>query len=501
MEQTEQTGQSDPAEEEFEEFKNSKRIELIGRQREYRRLQQCMDSPVAEFVVLYGRRRVGKTFLVNQFFEGRFDFKVTGLYEEPKEAQLKVFMTELNAQTQTENPFPSDWIEAFTLLKKYLSSLDDGEKHVVFFDEMPWFDTQKSDFLAAFEWFWNDWGSRQNDLIFIVCGSATSWMVENFDRNRGGLFNRQTCRIYLEPFTLKETEEYLKSRNFDWIRFDIVELYMITGGIPFYLSQLEPALTYTQNIDNLFFRKRAVLWDEFDHLYKTLFSNSEMHIKVVEALSTKRIGLTKKEILEKTKLPANGLFQKVLENLVTSGFVRLYPFYGNKKQKNLYQLADYYSAFYYRFIKNRNGRDEHFWTNGIVSPSRASWAGFTFEQVCKDHIKQIKHKLGISGVLTEESSWFIQGDEENDGAQIDMVIDRDDRITNLCELKFSTTEFEIDKDYYRNLQNKIESFRNDTKTKKNLRLTFVTTYGVKQNMYSSRVQSQVTLDDLFVEVD
>lgn len=473
---------------------------LIGRKAECERLQKCMDSDSAQLIVIYGRRRVGKTFLINKFFNGRFDFKVTGLYNEPKEIQIKAFMTELKAQAQKEIPVPVDWIDVFCLLKNYLKSLPQDEKHVVFLDEFPWFDTLRSGFLAAFEWFWNDWGSTQDNLVFIICGSATSWMVENIDNNKGGLFNRQTARLYLEPFTLKETEDYLKSRNFEWERYDIAECYMIMGGIPFYLSQLDPDLDYTQNIDNLFFRKRAVLWDEFNHLYNTLFSNSEQYVKVVEALSTKRIGLTKSEIHEKTKLASNGAFSKILQNLVSSGFVRVYPYFGDKKTKTLYQLSDYYTMFYYKFIKNKDGKDESFWTNGIGSPSRNAWAGFTFEQLCKDHIKQIKCKLGISGVLTQESSWFSKGTDEQDGAQIDMIINRDDRIINICEMKFSRNEFEIDKDYQKNLINKIEIFRSETNTKKNLQLTFITSFGVKKNMYSNKVQRQIVLDDLFVNL-
>ncbi|MBP5441740.1 MAG: ATP-binding protein [Treponema sp.] len=471
---------------------------IIGRKPEYARLEKCVEADSAQLVIVYGRRRVGKTFLINQFFNGRFDFKITGLYNEPKESQLKAFMIELNSQTGRVNENPVDWMDAFQLLKKYLGSLPADEKHVVFFDEFPWLETAKSDFLPAFEWFWNDWGSTQDNLVFIICGSATSWMVENLDRNKGGLFNRQTCRLYLEPFTLSETEDYLRSRNITWERRDIAECYMIMGGIPFYLSQLDDELDYARNIDNMFFKKRAVLWDEFDHLYKTLFSNSEQHIKVVEALSKKTIGLTKKEILEETKLSANGLFSTVLKNLVSSGFVREYQFYGGKKTKTLYQLADYYTMFYYKFLKDKVGKDESFWSHGLKSSARYAWSGFTFEQLCKDHIKQIKRGLGISGVLTQESSWFLSGDKNQDGAQIDMIIDRDDRIMNLCEMKFSETEFEIDKEYDRKLMNKIEAFRKDTGTRKTLQLTFVTTYGVKKNMYSSRVNRQLVLDDLFI---
>ena len=289
---------------------NGKRI--IGRAAEQERLEKCMCANQAQLVIVYGRRRVGKTFLINQFFGGRFDFKLTGAYAEPKETQLRYFSAELNRQTGEERPAPKDWIEAFELLRAYLSSLPVEGKHVVFFDEMPWMDTQRSGFLSAFEWFWNDWGCTQDQLVFIVCGSATSWMVEKIAENRGGLFNRQTCRLYLQPFSLRETELYLQSREIEWSRRDIAECYMILGGIPYYLSLLDAELSFNANIDNLFFRKRAELWDEFDHLYKTLFSNSEQYIKIVEQLSKKRMGLTRGEIAQQTKLPANGALSKML---------------------------------------------------------------------------------------------------------------------------------------------------------------------------------------------
>ncbi len=471
--------------------------EFIGRQKECDRLRACMGSASAQLVVVYGRRRVGKTFLIDQFFGGRFDFKMTGLYKQPREIQLKAFMDELSMQSKEEHEFPKDWLEAFIQLRNYLSGLSRDEKHVVFFDEMPWMDTPKSGFLPAFEWFWNGWGAAQDNLVLLVCGSATSWMVDNLDNNKGGLFNRQTCRLYLEPFSLRETEEYLLSRNIRWERYDIAECYMTMGGIPFYLSQLDKNLSYTQNIDNIFFKKRALLWDEFPHLYASLFSNGDLYVKVVEALSSKRIGLSRTEITEKTGLPANGGLTKILDNLASTGFVRAYPYYGNKKRQTLYQLADYYTMFYYKFIKDNYGRDEAFWTHSIDNPARTAWAGFTFEQLCKDHIRQVKEALGISGVLTEESSWFLRGGDGHDGCQIDMLIDRRDRVTNLCEMKFSRREFEIDKDYSRRLQNKIDSFREATGTRNTLLLTFITSYGVRQNMYSGRVQAEVTLDQLF----
>lgn len=475
--------------------------ELIGRKEEISRLDRCMEDERAQLIIVYGRRRVGKTYLINQYFNGRFDFKLTGIYNARKEVQLQNFTAELNRQMKAEFDVPKNWLSAFNLLRNYLSSLPKDEKHVVFFDEMPWMDTQKSDFLMGFEFFWNDFGCTLKNLVFIICGSATSWMQKKISQNKGGLFNRQTCRLYLKPFTLKETEQYLLSRGIDWSHYDIAECYMILGGIPFYQSLLRPDLSLSGNIDNLFFRKRSELWDEFDHLYQTLFSNSQLYIKVLHTLSSKRSGLTRTELADQARLHDNNNLSEILSDLTNSDFIRPYSFYGRKKKETRYQATDYYSLFYFRFLKDYHGRDEQFWSHTYDNPSRRAWTGLSFELLCKDHVPQIKQKLGISGVLSEESSWFVRPSVtdgiENQGTQIDLLIDRRDHVINICEIKFSIKEFEIQKDYQESLRNKIEVFRSTTGTKKSLQLTMITTYGVKQNKYSNIVGTQVVLDDLF----
>jgi predicted transcriptional regulator len=276
---------------------------------------------------------------------------------------------------------------------------------------------------------------------------------------------------------------------------------MVLGGIPYYLNLLDHSLSYTQNIDHLLFKKHGELWDEFSHLYNTLFKNSEAYIKVAEALSRKLNGMTVEELAEHTGLARNGTLSRMLSNLVSSGFVRVSRFYGNRKKAAVYQLSDYYSSFYFHYIKDNYGKDEHFWTNTLDHPARRVWAGLTFEQLCKDHIAQIKRKLGISGVLSEESVWYSAGDEKLgiSGAQIDLLIERRDRVINLCEMKFSINEYTIDKDYDLVLRNKLDSFRKMTGTKKTLQITMITTYGVRQGKYSGLVQSQVLLDDLFLQ--
>ena len=473
--------------------------EFIGREREIENLTQCMESKQAQLIVVYGRRRVGKTFLIEKFFEDDFAFTFTGAYNQPKSVQLMNFSDEIRFQTGANMAVPQTWREAFICLRTYLSGLDNKKKQVVFFDEMPWMDTRKSDFLPTFEWFWNGWGSKQKNLVFVICGSATSWMMENIADNKGGLFNRQTCRIYLEPFNLSETEKFLKIKDINWSRMDMAECYMIMGGMPYYLNLLSPSMDFRQNIDELFFKKKSRLWDEFNHLYHTLFSNGDLYMEMVELLSKKKSGMTRSEIDAQIPINSSNTINKILGNLVSSGFVKVYSYYGYKKKEEVYQLCDYYSLFYFKFIKDNYGKDEKFWSKSYENSIINTWRGYSFELLCKDHIRQIKRAIGIEGVVSNEYNWFSQKEKKKSerGAQIDLVIDRRDMTVNICDMKFSRNEFEIDIDYDENLRNKIDAFRREAESKKTLLLTMVTTWGVKKNKYSSIVSKQVVLDDLF----
>lgn len=472
---------------------------IIGRQYEMKLLERSITSRESELIIVYGRRRVGKTYLINQYFNNDFTFKLTGVFDKQADVQLERFASQIAEYFGNTVEPPSDWYKAFDILKTMLKNLSCASKKVIFIDEMPWLDTKGSDFVAAFEQFWNGWASAEGDIVLIACGSATSWMTDKLLGNKGGLFNRSATRIYIRPFTLKETEQYLEFQGVKWSRYDIAECYMIMGGIPFYLKQINPHWSYTQNIDNIFFKDKGLLWDEFNHLYATLFMQPENYIAVVEALSKKRMGMTRNEIIAETSLPDNGYLKRVLENLANSEFIRPYNYYGKKKQDTIYQLTDFFTMFYFAYIKNNYGKDPHYWTNGIDNPSRRSWAGYTFEQLCLYHIDQIRKSLGISGVQSDVSSWFHKSKDGTGtrGAQIDLLIDRRDRVINVCEMKYSINEFTIDKEYEENLRNKLETFREDTGTKKSLHLTMITTYGIKRGMYSNRIQSEVVLDELF----
>ena len=476
---------------------------LIGRKEEMGMLNEYFRSNRSEFIAVYGRRRVGKTFLIRKAAKEQFAFYVTGVHGASKSEQLTNFAIALQKHTnQTSLSIPKNWILAFYELSNYLEKLPDGPK-LIFIDELPWMDTAKSGFIPALENFWNSWAALRDDIKLIVCGSATSWMINNLIRSRGGLHNRLTHHLMLEPFTLGECEEYFRTFGFTYTRKQIVECYMIMGGIPFYLSLLNKSISLAQNIDQLFFAKNASLKEEFNDLYRALFKNAMPHIEVVTALATKGKGLTRKEILNYTKLTDNGMFSNVLEELEHCGFIRQYnPLESNSNSgerrlntNTLFQLVDFYTLFYFNFIKNNRYQDEHFWMISMNSPLYHTWSGFAFERLCLSHLKQIKKKLGISGVQTRACSWrSLKGTQ---GTQIDLLIDRKDETINVCEIKYTQEEFEITKEYEAKLMNKLAVLAKETDIKKSFMLTLITTYGVKPNAHSGIVQSEVLMDDLF----
>ncbi|MDR0834016.1 MAG: AAA family ATPase [Candidatus Symbiothrix sp.] len=468
---------------------------IIGRKAEQEDLKRLVQSDKAEFVAVFGRRRVGKTFLVREFFGSKFTFYHTGMANERLESQLHSFNASLNEYGTEKYEEQKSWFDSFGQLKHLLQNTKKRGKKVVFIDEMPWMDTPRSGFLSALEHFWNAWASGQKDILLIVCGSASSWITNKLLNNHGGLHNRITGQIQLRPFTLLECEQFYRRQRIAMSQHEIVENYMIFGGIPFYLSLMRKELSMTQNVDNLLFTENAPLKNEFKNLYASLFKKAENHIKIVEALSNKRKGLTREEIIEATKLPNGGSINRIFDELELCGFIRRYRNYGKKTRDTLFQLIDFYTLFYFNFLKDRSILDEHYWSHFIENARHRAWSGYAFEQVCLAHLPQIKQTLGISGVLTSAYSWR-SNDSEN-GAQIDLVIDRNDRVINLCEIKFASGKFIIDKKQDENLRNKRTVFREETQTNKALHLTMITTYGIRRNKFSGNIQSQITVNDLF----
>ncbi len=466
-------------------------MNIIGRKDEMEQLRQLVDSDSPEFAVVYGRRRVGKTFLVNNYFNDDFTFKVTGLAKKDKAAQLQNFGEALKRQGSPLCPIPRNWSEAFDSLRLLIEGCTRRGKKIIFIDELPYMNTRHSDLVVAIEHFWNDWACTRDDIKLIVCGSATSWITKKILRNKGGLHNRVTTKIYLRPFNLSECKEYLDYRGFNYEEKDILECYMIMGGIPYYLSLLDKGLSLPQNVDRLFFRRKGKLDGEFDNLYASLFENSEPYLKVIEALSKRNYGMTRKEILASTRIPDGGGLSTVLSDLDDCDIIRKYHSFGKKENDALYQLTDFYTLFYYKFIKKYGTTDKDFWIYQASTPSHNVWAGIAFEQLCQYHHLQIEKKLGILGILTETFSW------RGDDAQIDMVISRADRVINLCEIKYWDSPFAITKKYRDELEHKVQSFREKLKLRRTLHLVFISTFGLKHNAYSGIVQNEVTMHDLF----
>ena len=469
---------------------------IIGRKEEQKQLLSAAMSDNSELIAVYGRRRVGKTFLIRETFGYKFTFQHTGLANARTKDQLFSFAISLRDYGYDDCPVPTSWLEAFSLLSHFLKNSTD-EKKIVFLDELPWMDTPRSNFISAFEHFWNGWASARKDVVLIICGSATSWIINKVINDHGGLHNRVTQRIALQPFTLNECELFARGKGLELSRYQIAEGYMIFGGIPFYWNLLERGLSLSQNIDKLFFERNGKLSNEFNQLYASLFKSPEYYIEVVTALGEKKAGMTREEILDSIDKQSNGALSKVLDELEYCGFIRKYSSYGKKSKQAIYQLTDNYTLFYFKFIQQNKNNDEHFWSASIDSAMHRAWCGLAFERLCMAHTRQIKSSLGISGVMSNIYSWKKEADENTGGAQIDMLIDRNDQVVNICEMKYSLSEFSIDADYERNLRNKKSVFIEATKTRKAVHLTMVTTYGVRQNAYSGIVQSEITLDDLF----
>jgi uncharacterized protein len=472
--------------------------DIIGRKNELEILDNVFKSSKSEFVILYGRRRVGKTFLINRRFGEDFTFRVTGLAKTTIQKQLVNFQSAFNAIAPTSMDLvatPSNWFEAFQSLIK-LAEADTRPRKVIFFDELPWFDTRGSDFLSALEHFWNSWASYRTDVLLIGCGSAASWMINQLIHNHGGLHNRLTERIALQPFTLSETEAFLKSKGGNYDRYQLLELYMVMGGIPYYLDNVQVNRSIAQNIDRMFFSTNGILSTEYDDLYRSLFNNPTKHIAVVEALTQKSKGLTRSELLELTDLTDGGSTKKVLDELEQSGFIKKYLPFGKGKRDALYQLIDSFTLFYMSFVRNTMAEGEGAWLGQLDSPKWQAWSGYAFEYLCRYHVKNIKKHLQIGGVYAEISTWRSQA--KSGGAQIDMLIDRKDKVINICEMKFSTKPFTITKAYADNLRNKMMVFRTETDTNKTLFLTIIAANGLAENQYSQQlVQDALDMNALF----
>jgi AAA+ ATPase superfamily predicted ATPase len=482
---------------------------IVGREKEIKELKKFLSSDQSEFIAVYGRRRVGKTFLIKELLEGHFCFRMTGKENARLGDQLLNFSYALS-DFLGDDHVPQDWSEAFRLLSKNIEKQEDGPK-IIFIDELPWLDTPKSRFLGALEHFWNNWAYYRKDIKLIVCGSATSWMLNKLINSRGGLHNRVTHKMLISPFCLEEMEQYFHSRGFNYERPEMIDCYMAVGGVAYYLSLFDKDKSVAENINSLCFTNGGELTDEFDRLYDSLFRKAENHIAVINALSSARKGMTRLELITKAKLPNNGNLSALLEELETCEFIRSYYPFGKEKKNKMFQLTDQFSLFYLHFMKDKGNVGKNYWLQKIGTPEYAAWSGYSFETVCLHHIEQIVNALGISGTFYSPCSWAYRPSEAvlNDadadedtktGGQIDLLIDRSDKTISVCEMKYAGGEYEITKAYASHVEQRLRTFRKVTNTKKSFSIVYVTPFGLLNNMYARKVNKQVTADDLFKKV-
>lgn len=472
---------------------------IIGRKKEQELLKDAIDSGSPELIAIFGRRRVGKTYLIRKYFKDNLQFQLVGTKDANLDGQLTKFNTALGKAAGYPKLYrvPEGWPEAFDQLSSFLTPKLVTERCVVFLDEFPWLNSQKSGFLQAFDHWWNSWGNDQDNLVVIICGSAASWMIENIVNNKGGLHNRITRKIRLLPFNLKETEEFLLANNVKMVRYQILQIYMVMGGIPHYLKEIRKGESADQAINRICFTKDGLLYGEFKNLYNSLFEDATRHLSIIRVLAANNSGLTRSKIIENANLTSGGSITVLFEELIESGFVTPWQPYDKKSKDIIYKLSDEFTHFYLKFMENNRGSGEGIWESISSGESWKSWSGIAFERVCLKHIPQIKISLGIRSIYTEDTTWNFRP-IKGKGAQIDLIFDRKDFVINLCEIKFSRSEFLITKSYAELLEKKKEIFSQQTKTKKSLFLTFVTTFGVKDNQYSKRlVQNSITMDALF----
>ena len=476
---------------------------MIGRKKETNELNRLYNSGKAELVAIYGRRRIGKTYLVDETFKGHITFRHAGLspIDGNKKGQLKAqlehFYYSLLLQGMKKSKKPGNWLEAFYLLETFLESNDNGGRQLVFLDELPWLDTPRSGFMTAFEGFWNTWGCHRDNLMVVVCGSANSWILDNLINNHGGLYNRVTYEIKLKPFTLNECEKFFESKNVKMSRYDIVQSYMILGGIPYYMGYFQSGMSLAQNIDNMIFSKSGQLRDEYNRLFASVFSNPELMKDIVGVLYTRNAGYTRSEIVEKISINDGGTLSQSLNALIASDFVVKYIPFGKGKKEH-YKLIDPFCMFYLHFVDKKKEVDEKFWQQNISTQQVVSWRGFAYESVCFNHISQIKRALGIAGVTTTHSAWSKRSDDV-EGMQIDLLISRNDNVVNMCEIKYYGDKFAVDKGYYQVLLHRQEILSKELSPRVSVHNTLITTFGLVYNEYSGIFSNVLTLDDLFEE--
>lgn len=484
---------------------------IVGRVEERRVLSEAAQGDRAALVAIYGRRRVGKTHLVRNHLEplaGTY-FEAIGQHAAPREVQLDNFKQRLESVFFGHRlPRLTDWREALSLLGDGVIAAAERKPTkpvVVFFDELPWLATHRSGLLPAIDYLWNARLSRVPNLVWVLCGSAASFMLDRLINAKGGLHNRITHRLRLEPFRLGEVRELLARRGLRRGTMQALELYMAFGGVPYYLLQVPSGMSASQAIGHVCFGQAGQLRDEFGRLFASLFDDASDHERLVRAAATSRGGMSRDELIAAAGLKSGGRATRWLDELEAAGFLARFVPYGRTTRDASYRLVDEYSLFHLRWIEpapasSFGARGTKHWISKASSPAFRAWAGYAFEGICLKHTAQIEKALGIDTMANEVGTWrhvARRGAHDDAGAQVDLLFDRPDGIINLCEIKHAAEEFVLTKALAKELVTKAEIFRARTNTKKEVVTTLITTLGLRPGLWNDEViDSVVTAEQL-----
>ncbi|NOQ73435.1 MAG: AAA family ATPase [Crocinitomix sp.] len=472
---------------------------LVGRKNQLKSVDLILKSKKSEFVAVVGRRRVGKTYFIEAAFQKNICFRLTGIQDGTLAEQLTSFAIKM--AEHMGNPFvptpPENWQQSFYQLKAYLKSLDKKRKRVIFIDELPWIATPRSGFLKMLAHFWNDYLSKEKHFVLVVCGSATAWITNNVINDKGGLHNRISHTIHLRPFDLAETKAFLESKKIALPDQEITKLYMAMGGIPYYLENIRKGETAATTIERMCFHPEGILKKEYNNLYRALFYNYRDHQKIIKVLAKSKKGLTREDLLKKSKVVDGGTFNRTMEDLILSNFIAEYNPFNKIKRGSLYRLEDEYSIFYHRFIQPNMKYAKGMWLQLSNGQAYKSWTGYAFESLCFKHIDNIKEALGIAAVYTQVSSYQLSGNKKRKGFQIDLVIKRSDNAIHLCEVKYYDGNFKMDGPYAARLNERKKLFRESTGTNAALFTTLIVNNDLMANEHAEQVvDSCVTLKEM-----
>jgi hypothetical protein len=408
---------------------------FVGRKNELRMLNDAYRSGKDELVVLYGRRRIGKSSLVKRFAEKKkayYEFEA--LEGETTPGQINHFLQQL--KKQIDDPILdsvrfANWEQVFTYLTEKVINRKSKVKKILFLDELPWMAAGRIRLVSLLKYYWdNHWKSKH--VMLILCGSVASFMVKKV-LHSNALYGRTTIEILLKGFSPEEAARLLSKKR---SREETLNYQLVFGGVPKYLEQINTSQSFNKNMNTLCFSPHGIMLKEVERIFYSQFREPRTYLKIINLLKNGIFSLS--EISSKTKIPSGGGLKQYLKNLERAEMIRSYiPFdrSGNSKFKK-YTLADEFLVFFFKYmgpnlrvIKESSSR-RLFET--LTQNSFDSWLGFAFERFCLKHAGLLALVMDFADDILLASPYFKKNDER---FQIDLLYQRADRVITVCEIK------------------------------------------------------------------